>query len=721
MLLGRGTAGRSRLAHLDPGQVALRRAARVTITACLAFYSLRYGLGDPTSAVYALFTAIALGALSEVQGAPATRTRTYLTTLLIGALLITAGTLAAVDTAVAVLGMLVVGFTVAYAGVGGPRFLGVANGLQLLYILPCFPPFAPDTLDQRLLGLLVGGALITATDRLLWPAPGPPPPGERLAVTADRIAAYAGALRSVLDDPAALGGEELAARREALDAAARLRLADIPLPERPLGPGAQDRALLAAGVATRVTAGRIAALADLLRDRQPHPRTADLLGATAGMFTELAGRIRAGRPEPIATTELDAALAGYVIERGRNLAGHVRPAADLRAGLAAVAVAEETRIAALAAGGFLGAPPPEPADTPPALWFLHASRTELVRRRLRAHLTPRSVYLQNAVRLALGLAAARTIAGVLDLSHGFWVLLATLSLMRTSASAGRAVLLRAFGGTVLGAVVAAALLTAIGTDTDVYAWALPPVMVLAFAAGPLFGVAAGQAGFTVVVAMVFAQLAPAGWQLAEVRLTDVVIGGLVGAVIGAAVWPRGGGGEVRQVAAAGLRAGAATVPATIDGLVGEAPVAPPDLHRLTALFDHAYVQFRTEPTGPSSPDWLAVLSVLHRIENYAEVLSARHPAAPGGPLPGRTELRDAAREVADEYTAAADAIAAGQPPRADTIARLHSRLERVAPPDLSDEETALRLVDGWGWLHSLTDDLDQVRRAVDQSTEHDRG
>ena len=705
-----------KLARLDPGQAALRRAARVTAAACLAFYPLRYGLDAPTSATYALFTTIALGALSYVRGAPRTRTLTYLATLAAGALLVTAGTLAAVDTAVAVAGMLVVGFVVAYAGVVGPRLVGVANGLQLFYILPCFPPYAPDTLGQRLAGLAIGGALMVATDRLLWPEPGPPPPGARLAEAADRIAAYAHALRAVLRDPGAVSDPELGARREALDAAARLRLAGIPLFERPLGPGVRDRSLLAAGAATRVTAGRIAALADLLTepDRAPHPRTADLLGATADVFTQLAVALRAESPVPVATTDLDTALERYRAERGRHLVDEVRPGIDLQAGIAVAAVAEEARLAVLAAGGFLGAPAPDPASTPSALWFLHATRSELIRRRLRSHFTPRSVYLQNAVRLALGLAAARWVAGVLDLSHGFWVLLATLSLMRTSANAGRAVLLRAFAGTMIGALLAGALLAVIGADTDVYAWALPPVMVLAFAAGPVFGVAAGQAGFTIVVAMLFAQLAPTDWQLAEVRLTDVLVGGLTGAVIGAAVWPRGGGGEVRRAAAAGLRAGATTVRDTIAQLVGRPPSPAPspasDLPQVAALFDHAYVQFRTEPAGPSGPDWLMVLSVVHRIDNYARVLRDRRGT--GAPSPeAAAALEAAAAEVTAGFAAAADAVAAGEPPAADGSARLQIRLGAASRSAIGDGDAALQVVDGWGWLHSLTDDLERVERA----------
>jgi Fusaric acid resistance protein-like len=705
-----------RLTRLDEaGQAAVSRAVRVTVAACLAFYPLQYVLGDSTTAVYALFTAIALGALSDVQGAPSTRTRTYLAAIGVGAVLITAGTLAAVSTTVAASGMLVVGFVVAYAGVAGPRVVGVANGLQLFYVLPCFPPFAPDTLDERLIGLVVGGLLLAAADRLVWPAPDPPPPGERLAEAAERIAAYAAALGPVLQDRAAVTGPELGARRAALDAVARLRLADIPPAQRPLGPGVRDRALLAAGAATRVTASRLAGLTDLLTDshRTTHPRTADLVASAGEGFAALAAAVRAGSPTPVSTSGLDAALESYLAERSRHLADQVGPPADLRAGLAAMAVAESARTAVIAGAGFVGAPAPEPAATPQQLWFLHARPAELVRHRLRTHLTPRSVYLQNAVRLGVGLAVARAVAGVLDLSHGFWVLLATLSLMRTSALANRAVLPRAFAGTVGGALVAAGLLALVGPDIEVFAWALPLVMVLAFAAGPLFGVAAAQGGFTVVVAMLFAQVAPTDWRLAEVRLTDVVVGGLVGAVIGAAVWPRGGGGEVRRVAAAGLHAGAAVIADTVSRLTtGAPPGTPPDLNRLAALFDHAYVQFRTEPSGDRGPDWLIVLSVVHRLANYASVLQARHPGGPYPPPDSAGALDAAAGEVAAAYADAGDAIGAGQSPPAGAGAALGRRLDDAGAPAVSGgREAALRIVDGWGWLHALADDLDRLERA----------
>ncbi|MCX4391623.1 FUSC family protein [Streptomyces sp. NBC_00053] len=72
------------------------------------------------------------------------------------------------------------------------------------------------------------------------------------------------------------------------------------------------------------------------------------------------------------------------------------------------------------------------------------------------------MYFQNAVRIALALAAGRLIVGALDLSHGLWALLATITVMGTSASGTRTALWPAFGGTLAGAAVTAVML---------YSWA----------------------------------------------------------------------------------------------------------------------------------------------------------------------------------------------------------------------------------------------------------
>jgi uncharacterized membrane protein YccC len=717
-----GVGAAAWLRRRDPGLVVVRRAARVTIAACAGFYGCRYLLGDTTTAVYAVFATISLGALSQVTGPPAQRTRTYLGAFGVAVVLVSLGTWLAVSTWAAVAGMLVIGFAVAFSGTFGPRAAGVSSGLQLFYVLPCFPPYAPDELPARLAGIAVGVALLAVADRLLWPEPGPRPFSDRLAATAEDVARYAAALRTATEPtarPGALADPALAALRDAASRSAEaLRLTNLPVAERPTGPGARDRSLLHAAAAVRVVAGRLTTLADLLAARGTPPAstaTADLVGAVGEALTEAAAALRGTGPPP-SVELLDAAVEHHSRRRAARLAADHGPRPALRSGITAAAIAEAARTAVLATRGALGLPAPDAAALPPALWFLHASRARLWWRRMRLHLTPRSVVLQNAVRLALGLAVARAVAGVFDLSHGFWVLLATLSLMRTSAVASRAALVRAVAGTVVGALLAGALLAVVGDDAVVYAFALPLTMVVAFTVGPLLGLAAAQAGFTVTVALLFVQVAPAGWELAEVRLLDVVVGGLVGTVIGAAVWPRGGGGEIRHAAAAGLSAGADEIVATTRFLVGRGPgEVSGALGRGAGLLDQAYAQYRSEPSEPSSSrDWLVVLGVVHRIDGYARTLRIRHPDPAPPPWPDVTARLDlVASEVARAYRGLASSALEGAAP-ADLTSALRLRLsaDHLHAAFGEAPDAALAVFDGWAWLHGLVDDLARAQTAL---------
>ena len=203
------------------------------------------------------------------------------------------------------------------------------------------------------------------------------------------------------------------------------------------------------------------------------------------------------------------------------------PRIRLRFAVAAEELSVRTRDLAVAVQIMHGRRVPESSATSIAEPSWYASRSApAVVHAVRGHFTPRSVFFQNAVRLAVGLAAARLIAGELDLSHGFWMLLATLTLMRTSVATTRAAVVPAFLGTIAGGLVAALVLALAGADSTVYEVAFPFVMVLALAAGPLIGPVAGQAMFTLLVALLFAQMAPVSWRLAEVRVLDVVLGGL---------------------------------------------------------------------------------------------------------------------------------------------------------------------------------------------------
>ena len=120
---------------------------------------------DAVMATYALFAAVAMGFLSQIPGPAVRRSVTLLWSVPVACLLVTAGTLLAGNVWAASAGMLVFGFFIAFAGVGGPRLVGLTAGMQLFFILPCFPPYAPDTLDSRLIGVCVGLGLLALAER----------------------------------------------------------------------------------------------------------------------------------------------------------------------------------------------------------------------------------------------------------------------------------------------------------------------------------------------------------------------------------------------------------------------------------------------------------------------------------------------------------------------------------------------------------------------------
>ena len=67
-------------------------------------------------------------------------------------------------------------------------------------------------------------------------------------------------------------------------------------------------------------------------------------------------------------------------------------------------------------------------------------------RRLISHLSIRSVWFRNAVRGGAGLAGAVAVVEFTNVEHGFWVVLGTLSVLRSNALGTGATALRAVGG-----------------------------------------------------------------------------------------------------------------------------------------------------------------------------------------------------------------------------------------------------------------------------------
>jgi uncharacterized membrane protein YccC len=103
--------------------------------------------------------------------------------------------------------------------------------------------------------------------------------------------------------------------------------------------------------------------------------------------------------------------------------------------------------------------------------------------RAREHASMASVWLQNSLRGAAGLAVGVYIAQRTGVQHGFWVVLGTLSVLRSNALRTGRSILSALAGTAVGIVVGAGLVIAIGTHEGVL-WAVLPVAVFSAAYAP---------------------------------------------------------------------------------------------------------------------------------------------------------------------------------------------------------------------------------------------
>ena len=186
----------------------------------------------------------------------------------------------------------------------------------------------------------------------------------------------------------------------------------------------------------------------------------------------------------------------------------------------------------------------------------------------------RSVWFRNAARGAVALAAAVAVAKLTDLQHAFWVVLGTLSVLRTSAAATGSTAMRALAGTAAGVVVGAALLLAIGTN-PVAMWVVFPLAILVAAYTP--GTApfvAGQAAFTVTVVLLFNLIAPAGWKVGLLRVEDVAIGCAVSLVVGLLFWPRGVSAVVGDNLADAFRCGASYLGEAVSWALGDRKYGP---------------------------------------------------------------------------------------------------------------------------------------------------
>ena len=647
-----------------------RRAVRAAIGATVAFYLGWIVIDDAELAVFATFSVIGLLLVADFGGDLGRQARTYVLSTVFAAALVALGTAVSEDTFAAAGLLFVVALCVSLCtALGGNVAIG-ANGVLLFFLVACAVPAPLGALDSRVSGVVLGGGISLLAALTIWPHRPLDRLRPALADAIDALARRIGRL-SQREGAADSFAEPV---RDALASEGPDRLT---VGERPTLATERGRAQLRVGYGL----SRVQLMLERLWQRPVPPRgVADAERILAQELRQVldatAAALRGDGPAPALAVALDAGHA----HRERTNAALVREltfgGADDMLAVGADRSVLAGELSTSVGGVVTDARVVAGTDRFPARI---ASMSEGLPRHVEAvldrlvmiassTLSTRSVVLQNSLRLAVALSLARLLGGLLEVENGIWVLFATLSVMRTSAIQTGASALQAVLGTLIGFAVGLPLLLALGTRGDLYVYVLPIVTVGGLLAGSI-NVVWGQAGFTVLVSVLFNLVEPIGWEIGLIRIQDVAIGAAAGVVLGLAAWPRGAAGQLAQSLAEAIEACGDLVAATVQRRLR--PVGPAQLARLRSRAwakalraDGMLAVFLTErPRAEEIALWEQMSVFVHTRWYGAEML-ARQSAAP--PPPEAANVVDALVERVHElqaaHTAVAAAIARREPP-----------------------------------------------------------
>jgi len=684
---------------------AALRAARATVVVPSLFALTDKVVGDPQMALFATFGGFATLVIAGFGGTRKDKLIAHTGLAVTGSLALIIGTLVSGTTWLAVVVTVPVAFAIFFAGIAGPNAASGSTAAMFAYVLPVVSAGDASMIPSRLAGWWLASAAGTIAVLLLSPRP----PGDRLrAAIADLAAELASRLNAAADgvitDP-----ESMHTAKE------KLRTVFLAAPYRPSGLATADQALSSLVQLLQWGAAQVSDAFDGHVDmKRTCPADRALLRAAAALFTDthdlLSGRAADPDIAGLEQARADSAasmrdLSGRVGESDARMAAaqavHAQAIAVVARGAVADALiasrrADPETIAAerrmwygphdalpgLAPGaqgvGGAGTPrergdpggqgergagasragsPSTRGSTVRGLLSGRAPRQVGLRRAtllVTRHATVRSVWFLNSLRGALALAAAVAVADVSGVQHAFWVVLGTLSVLRTSAASTGGTAWRALAGTVVGFIVGALLLLAIGTGQTALWVALPvAVLVAAYAPGttPFL---VGQAAFTVTIVVLFNLLAPAGWRVGLLRIEDVAIGCAVSLVVGVLFWPRGVASVVGDDLADTFRRGAEYLSQAVDWALSEL-MLPPAAAAATAnasiRLDDAVRGFLTEQGSKklSKEDLWTMVNAATRLRLTAHTLAGLRPdvTAPGLPPGGACLPLDGSDEYGD--------------------------------------------------------------------------
>src|ERR1700681_4680578 len=652
----------------DPGFAALRRAARAAIVIPPVFAFDTLILHGGQNVVFAVFGCFALLVMSDFGGQRPDRALAYLTATLVGALLVTIGTLASASAILATAVMFVVGFVIAFSRVFGGYVAAAQTGMLLSFVIAVSIPGPPSAIPARVGGWVMAGFVSTLAGVVLWPR------FERVKLR--KQAAKACLAVANLVDALRTNDRELPRLLEAArQAERRAREAYTATAKRPAGPTRRDRAFVqlltelqrvvdiierpfqqprvsmrpdipeSDRLATAIVSA-LRASADVLTGGAPPDLRAvdearDIHRAALDRWA--AEQLRAGRP-------VDEVLDGLDVDHTLRVVGYLALALGTNAVIAA------------------GHQPDEAVRLPVTAPRLEGVRGATIRvvRTIRTHLEPTSTVLQNSLRVAVGLAIAVLLARMLGLSHAFWVVLGTLQVLRSTALGTGRTTVQALIGNVVGVLIGGAFALLAGNHPLVMWAALPVAIFVAAYAATAVGFAASQAAFTINLIVIFNLISPAGWQGGLGRIEDLAVGAAISVVVGVLLWPRGARRELARSVAGFYRVVIAYRDRAFDRVLGFAPAGPDPARRSVIqaaarageAFD-AYLNERSErPLDPQTAGFLLAAGN-HAIlaGDLLDVIATRLGYQASSCPDGARSVRDQVRILLDSFTRLADQLA----------------------------------------------------------------
>jgi len=635
---------------------AAMRAVRATVVIPSLVAITDKVVQDPQMALFATFGGFATLVIAGFGGTRKDKLTAHTGLAVAGCVVVVIGTLASSAAWIAALVTIPVVFAIFFSGIIGPNAASGTTALLFAYVLPVASAGGVGTIPSRLEGWLLASAAGTLAVMLLSPRT----QGDRLrAATAALAGELAGRIGAAADGQTT-APETMRGARE------RLRAAFTATTYRPTGLANADRALASDVQLLDWASAQVGDAFDGHIDMtQACPADRTLLRAAAGIFADVKALLSGQDAAP----DFDGLEAARARSAGhlRDLSGRAgEPDARIAAAQAvhAQAIAVSARGAAadalIAAGraspeviaadrrAWNGLPPARPIS-PSERWFLPAVPLSLTGAgsAVLRHASVRSVWFVTSLRGALALAAAVAVADVSGVQHGFWVVLGTLSVLRTNATATGATVWRALAGTVVGFAVGAALLLAIGTVPTSLWIALPIAILIAAYAPGTTPFLVGQAAFTVTIVVLFNLLSPVGWQVGLLRVEDVAIGCGVSLLVGIVFWPRGASTVVADDLADAFRSGAAFLLQAVDWALSELLVPPAAAATAVSAgirLDDALRGFLAEQGSKraAKEDLWALVTAVTRLRLTASTLAGlRQPQVAAGATATQATLGDA--------------------------------------------------------------------------------